>query len=255
MPRLNEQDRDYLRTYDPGVFRKPSSSVDVVIFTVQDGALKVLLSHRKSGLFAGQWGFPGGFIRPTEHESLDAAAHETLARKTKLRSPYLEQLRTYGSAGRDPRDWVLTVVYFALVPEHTITRNLHGNEDTHRLIKADGDRIAVRLAFDHAVILRDAVARLRGKLEYTSIAMHLMPDEFTIPELQRAYETVLGEKLDRSSFHARTLRSGFVEEVGRTRETAGRPSKLFRSIVRDDRELFFPRSIAWARRKNARGQT
>ncbi len=250
MYRLTEKDRHYLKDYDPTIFPKPSCSVDVVIFTVQDGALKVLLTRRKAGLFEGRWGFPGGFVRPAEHATLAAAARETLTRKTKLRSPFLEQLKTYGSARRDPRDWVLTVVYFALVPEHTITHELQGSEDDNRLVKTNGEGLAVKLAFDHASILRDAAARLRGKLEYTSIAMHLMPEEFTIPELQRTYETVLGEKLDRSSFHARTMRSGFVKEVGRTRETAGRPSKLFRSVVQDDQELFFPRSIAWARRKS-----
>jgi len=247
---LSDEDRRALKDYDPRVYPRPSSSVDVVIFTLHDDRLKVLLSRRKEAPFRGLWGFPGGFIDPGLDASLEACAHRTLARKARIKAPYLEQLRTYGDKARDPRDWVLTVVYFALVPYEAISNELVGNEGEARLFTVVDDHVNQRLAFDHKHILRDAVRRLRNKLEYTAIAVHLLGEEFTIPDLYRVYQIGLNDdSLDRSSFHARIIRSGLLEETGRERLTGGRPSMLYRFVSPGAQELFYPRSLVYAKRR------
>jgi 8-oxo-dGTP diphosphatase len=248
--KLSDEDRKALEDYDPRIYLRPSSSVDVVIFTIQDDRLKVLLSRRKEPPFRGLWGFPGGFIDPGLDASLEACAHRTLAKKARVKTPYLEQLQTYGDNARDPRDWVLTVVYFALVPYESISNELVGNEAEAKLFTVVDDHVNQRLAFDHKRILKDAVRRLRNKLEYTAIAVHLLGEEFTIPDLYRVYQIGLNDdSLDRSSFHARILKTGLLHETGREKLTGGRPSMLYRFASPGAQEMFFPRSLVYARRR------
>jgi len=248
--KLSDEDCEALRDYDPSIYPKPSSSVDVVIFTIQDDRLKVLLSRREAPPFRGLWGFPGGFIDPELDVSLEACAHRSLAKKARVKTPYLEQLQTYGDNARDPRDWVLTVVYFALVPYESISSDLAGNEAEARLFTVVDDHVSQRLAFDHKRILADAVRRLRNKLEYTAIAVHLLGEEFTIPDLYRVYQIGLNDdSLDRSSFHARIIKSGLLEETGREKLTGGRPSMLYRFINPGAQKMFFPRSLVYAKRR------
>lgn len=248
--KLSDEDRKALKDYDPRVYPKPSSSVDVVIFTLNDDRLKVLLSRRKEPPFRGLWGLPGGFIDPGLDVSLEACAQRTLLKKARVKTPYLEQLQTYGDNARDPRDWVLTVVYFALVPFDSLSNELAGNEDQAKLFTVIDDHVKQRLAFDHKQILKDAVHRLRNKLEYTAIAVHLLGEEFTIPDLYRVYQVGLNDdSLDRSSFHARIVRSGLLEETGREKLTGGRPSMLYRFVRPGAQELFYPRSLVYAKRR------
>ena len=111
-------------------------------------------------------------------------------------------------------------------------------------VAVQGDRVGLDLALDHARILADAVERLRSKLEYSHIAVHLLPEEFTLPELQRTYETILQQPLDKSSFRRRVAQADMLEEIpGKLRDGSGRPAQLHR--FRDyDRRTFFPRSIS-----------
>ena len=217
-------------------------SVDLVIFTIRSQRLQVLLVKRADPPFVGCWALPGGFLDVEMDESIESCALRRLVEKTGVHAPYLEQLKTYGSRERDPRGWTATTVYFALMASDSAP--LLGNQEDARWVRVRGDGVGFALAFDHACILADAVERLRSKLEYTHIAVHLLPEEFTLPELQRIYEIILQQPLDKSSFRRRVMQADMLEELtGRQRDGSGRPAQLYR--FRDyDRQTFFPRSIS-----------
>ncbi|HEV7127348.1 MAG TPA: NUDIX hydrolase, partial [Ktedonobacterales bacterium] len=173
--------------YDPSKYERPSVTVDVVILTLRNGRLEVLLVKRKHWPFAGLWAIPGGFVNPDE--SLETAARRELKEETGVGAVYLEQLYTFGDPGRDPRTRVITVVYYALL-----------RSDRLRLKAADDAAAATwfplfalpdELAFDHHKILTYTLQRLQGKLEYTTIGFQLLPNEFTLSELQEVYEAIL----------------------------------------------------------------
>jgi 8-oxo-dGTP diphosphatase len=233
---------EFLRRYDASRYEKPSFTVDLVIFTVRDEHLQVLLVKRAEPPFKGCWALPGGFLDLRRDASVDACAARKLVEEAGVRAPYLEQLRTYGSRDRDPRDWTATTVYFALMASESV--RLLGNQEDARWVRVRGDGVGFELGFDHARILADAVERLRSKLEYTHIAVHLLPEEFTLPELQRIYEIILQQPLDKSSFRRRVMQADMLEELpGKQRDGSGRPAQLYR--FRDyDRQTFFPRSIS-----------
>lgn len=221
---------------------KPAFSVDLVIFTIRCERLQVLLVKRADPPFRGQWALPGGFLDVRIDESIDACALRCLVEKTGVHAPYLEQLKTYGSLARDPRGWTATTVYFALMASDPAAPDQQW--EAVRWVAVQGAGVPCELAFDHAGILADAVERLRSKLEYTHIAVHLLPEEFTLPELQRTYEMILQQPLDKSSFRRRVAQADMLEEVaGKMRDGCGRPAQVYR--FRDyDRRTFFPRSIS-----------
>jgi 8-oxo-dGTP diphosphatase len=148
-----------------------------------------------------------------------------LEEETGMRDVYLEQLYTFGATDRDPRGRVITVAYFALVAGDVPTRaGDDASEAAWHSVYA-----LPPLAFDHADILKYALQRLRYKLEYTSVGFELLPNEFTLTELQAAYEIVLGEKLDKRNFRRRILEAGVLVETGKYRaEGQGRPAQLYR---------------------------
>ena len=221
---------------------KPFFSVDLVIFTIREECLRVLLVRRSEAPFKGRWALPGGFLEPGRDDSIEGCALRRLVEKTGVEAPYLEQLKTYGSHDRDPRGWTATTVYFALIASDSV--RLRANQETVRWTPVQGDGVGCELAFDHARILADATERLRSKLEYTHIAVHLLPKEFTLPELQRTYELILQQPLDKSSFRRRVTQADMLEEIsGKLRDGSGRPAQVYR--FRDyDRRTFFPRSIS-----------
>jgi 8-oxo-dGTP diphosphatase len=203
--------------------QRPLVVVDVVIFTLRDDDLRVLLVRRSRPPQEGMWAIPGG--RLALDETMEEAALRTLEEQTGLGDVYLEQLYTFGEPRRDPRDRVITVAYFAIVPVTDAVRCA----DTH------GDRVRwwsiydlPPVAFDHADILDYALTRLRYKLEYTAVGFELLPEEFTLPELQMAYEIVLGETLDKRNFRRKILSAGVIEPSGSRRVGEGRPARLYR---------------------------
>jgi len=210
--------------YDASAFERPSVTVDIVIFSLVGEDLKVLLVKRKAQPYIGMWAVPGSFIRIDE--SLEDAATRALADKTGVRDVYTEQLYTFGAPDRDPRTRVITVAYFALVPYEAIRQTPDENTaETKWFSMFD----LPALAFDHEEILAYALTRLRYKLEYTSVGFQLLPDVFTLTELQTAYETILGEKLDKRNFRRKILSSDILEETGRKqKEGEGRPAMLYR---------------------------
>jgi 8-oxo-dGTP diphosphatase len=205
--------------------RRPSVTVDVVIFAILDEQLKVLLIRRKNPPFQGVWAIPGGFVN--FDESLETAAHRELEEETGATRDdvYLEQLYTFGEPDRDPRTRVITVAYFALVRADRL--DLRAASDA-----AEFGWFSVYdppdLAFDHARILRYALKRLRYKLEYSAVGFQLLPAEFTLRELQDTYEIVLGIELDKGNFRSKLRKTEVVEPVAGYRTTGGRPARLYR---------------------------
>ena len=208
-------------------FPRPLTTVDVVIFTVQADALHVLLVQRP--LAAGEpfpeaWALPGGFVDVAKDRDIEACAMRKLKEKTGVVSPYLEQLGSWGSATRDPRGWSATHAYFALLPAPSGAAHA---SDT-RWFAIFGDKVKPKLAFDHGEILQAAIQRLRAKVEYTSLPAYLMPDEFTLPDLQRAYEIVLDRPLEKSAFRTRMLSADLIEPAAGMRKGPNRPAQLYR---------------------------
>jgi 8-oxo-dGTP diphosphatase len=202
---------------------RPLVTVDVVIFTLRDASLQVLLVRRRRPPCEGMWAIPGGMIG--RDEALEAAAVRTLEEETGLADVFLEQLYTFGEPGRDARGRVITVSYFAVVPASNVVPA--AGDTAERVQWWPVDELPP-LAFDHADILRYALTRLRYKLEYTAVGFELLPEEFTLSELQNAYEIVLGEKLDKRNFRRKILSAGVIESCGRLRAGEGRPAQLYR---------------------------
>jgi 8-oxo-dGTP diphosphatase len=209
--------------YTPTRHERPSVTVDLVIFTLLQKALHVLLVKRRQAPFAGMWALPGGFVHM--EESLEDAARRELHEESGVEDVYLEQLYTFGEPQRDPRTRVITVAYFALV-----------RAEQQRL-RAATDAAAVNwfpayappaLAFDHGQILDYAITRLRYKLEYTALAFELLPEEFTLTELQETYEHILNEQLDKRNFRRKVLQADILEATSRQRVGEHRPARLYR---------------------------
>jgi 8-oxo-dGTP diphosphatase len=229
-------------------FDRPLVTVDLAIFTVLEDSLCVLLVQRPQGArepFPAAWALPGGFIDVKRDTDLLDCARRKLREKTGVVSPYLEQLGSWGSRRRDPRGWSATHAYFALLAHQRVELQAGANATAvcWAPIAANANRVAERLAFDHAEILGAAVERLRGKVEYTSLPAFLLPEEFTLSELQRAYEIVLGRAVEKSAFRTRIDGAGLVEKLPRQRATGSRPAQLYRLRDRAN-AVYFPRTFS-----------
>jgi 8-oxo-dGTP diphosphatase len=211
-------------TYDSSRYERPSVTVDVVIFTLQERELHVLLVKRKRWPFEERWAIPGGFINIDE--SLEQAARRELEEETGVRDIYLEQLYTFGNPRRDPRTRVISVAYIALVRADTQTLRVSDESTDVRWFPVR--RLPGPLAFDHDHILATALERLRSKLEYTTLAFQLLPEVFSILELKHIYEQILGEVVDKGNFYRKLKDAGILEDTGMRREGRGRPTTLYR---------------------------
>lgn len=227
-------------------FPRPLTFVDVVIFCVQEEQLKVLLIKRKPNEKLpnqAPWSLVGGFVDIEKDENLEAAALRKLKEKTNVTSPYLEQLGSWGTRTRDPRGWSATHVYFALIsPEFASTPQHGGNAEEAEWVNIEGDGVHYPLAFDHAEILETAITRLRNKVEYTSLPAYLMPETFTMAELQKSYEIVLGRKLEKSAFRTRILSTDLLEPLEDFKLGSNRPAQLYRIKDRTN-AVFFQRTF------------
>jgi ADP-ribose pyrophosphatase YjhB (NUDIX family) len=228
---------------DDEAFERPLVTVDVVILTLRGGRLEVLLMRRGAEPFLGSWALPGGYIHLDEDKDLDAAARRILRDKTGVEVPYLEQLQGFGNAARDPRGWTATFAYFALVASEALSLKQGANADEVAWFDVTAAGTAQPLAFDHDEILRRAVARLRSKVEYTSLPVHLLPEKFTLPDLQQVYEQILGHRIDKSAFRKRMAEADFVEPLpGERRPASNRPAQLYR-VKPGLSTIFFDRTI------------
>ncbi|MEK3768259.1 NUDIX domain-containing protein [Paenibacillus sp. FSL R5-0887] len=278
---------EFLKQYKAGDYERPSVTTDMVIFTVtEDEAdsyrklpekeLRVLLIRRGAHPFLGKWALPGGFVRP--NETTEQAAVRELCEETGVEDVYLEQLYTFSDIGRDPRTWVISCSYMALINSdklelkagddaadaawfkvsyrplreqkelivdgyiktleyelklsseeeelsavvaRTMTAKTTSTGTDYEIVSNDG------LAFDHAKIIACAIDRLRGKVNYTDIALHLMPKLFTLTELQQVYEVIMDKELLKAAFRRKV--ADLVVETDHYTENAGhRPSRLYR---------------------------
>jgi 8-oxo-dGTP diphosphatase len=205
-------------------FPRPAVAVDCVVFGLDPEGLKLLLIERALEPFKGSWALPGGFVRVDE--TLDRAAERELVEEAGVSISYLEQLYTFGALQRDPRERVVSVAYFALVnPASHMPR---ANTDASRAAWFTEGSLPP-LAFDHAHIVSVALERLRTKVRYRPIGFGLLPDAFTLTNLQTVYEKILGRKLDKRNFRKKILSYGFVEPTNeREKNVAHRAAQLFR---------------------------
>lgn len=285
-------ERKFLEQYRAGDFERPSVAADMVIFTVTDSEadsyrklpekeLRILLIRRGGHPFLGKWALPGGFVRP--NETTEQAAVRELREETGVDDVYLEQLYTFSDIGRDPRTWVMSCSYMALINSDQL--ELKAGDDaaeaawfklSYRLLRerkelvedgyvktleyelklsSEGEELSAvvartvtaraasmgtdysivsndGLAFDHAKIIACAIERLRGKVNYTDIALHLMPKLFTLTELQQVYEVILDKELLKAAFRRKV--ADLVTETDHYTENAGhRPSRLYRRNLED----------------------
>ena len=196
-------------------------TVDVVLLTLNP-RLQVALLPRDRAPLAGMLALPGGFIHADEDADPLAAAARMLRAKTGLDCPYLEQLATFGGPGRDPRGWSISVAHVALVPADLLARGAAG-------LRWHPVDALPALAFDHAQIVAQAVARVRSKSQYSSLPVHLCGERFTLPQLKLVYEAVLGERVNQVSFRRRMDELGMLEPmVGETVGGAHRPAQVWR---------------------------
>ena len=205
-------------------FPRPALTADCVIFGVDDGDLKVLLVRRGIEPFHGGWALPGGFIRVGE--SPEEAAYRELREETALEDVYLEQLYTFGEPGRDPREHVVTVAYYALA--NLFDQPLKADSDA-----GDAAWFAVSdlpdLAFDHDRILDCAVERLRGKVRYQPVGFELLPERFTLTQLQSLYETILERPLDKRNFRKKILKMDLLTPLDEVeKDVRHRAARLYR---------------------------
>ena len=231
--------------HEPVAFAKcflPELTVDVVLLSVgDDGRLCTLLSRRNEAPYKGAWALPGVFVGRAE--TLESAAARALRDKAGIANVFLEQLFTFGDLQRDPRGRVLSVAYYALVPKARFVAataeiadaaiallTIPSSDDRDLTIQAEtveGRRM--KLAFDHDRIVGMAVQRIRGKLNYAPIGFELLPDRFTLLDIQRIHEAVLGRTLNKDSFRRKMLASNLIEDTKQRQiGSAFRPATLYR---------------------------
>lgn len=209
----------------------PAVTVDCVVFGLDGEDLKILLIQRKLDPFKGAWALPGGFVQIDE--SLDAAAARELQEETGVEHLYLEQLGSFGEPGRDPRERVITVAYFAIV-------NLFDHE-----IRADSDADEVgwfpsedppELAFDHPLILETALRRLQSKVRYQPLVFEFLPEKFTLSQVQGLYETILCTSLDKRNFRKKIQATGLVVPLDEYELDVSHRAARYYRFDRDSRE-------------------
>lgn len=233
-------EQEFLASYDAARFPRPSVAVDVALVTVQDGALRTLLVRRAEHPFRHCYALPGVFVGVDE--DLEAAVGRALRDKAGIRDLFVEQLYTFGRPDRDPRTRVISVAYYALTHVDRLREAAVDGVDTVLArvsvpwegplgdpVTAWLDEAELPLAFDHGTILGTVVQRLRGKLDYSPIGFELLPERFTLRQLQQVHETILHKPLNKDSFRRRVLAAGHVEPTGeREQDAAHRPAELYR---------------------------
>ena len=202
----------------------PKVAIDLIIYTIKDNKLQVALVQMRKVPFGGMWAFPGGLVM--RGESLEGAAKRELHEKTGLKNVYLEQLFSFGEPKRDPYSHVISVAYFALISSENV--KLETAEDKYSAIEWFSIRHLPKLAYDHEKMAKYALKRLQWKLEYTNVVYSLMPRLFTLSELQRVYEIILGRELDKRNFRKKMMGLGLVRKT-RKLKAGGvhRPAQLF----------------------------
>jgi len=199
-------------------------TVDVVLLTLGDEGLSVALLKREREPYQGVAALPGGYIHADQDMHGVDAALRVLKNKTGIIPPYLEQLASFSGAARDPRGWSVSLAYYALVPLDVIARAGHPG------VKLVSVERLHTLPFDHSAIVNTAVERLRSKSQYSSLPCFLAGDLFTLPQLQRVYEALMGEPLNKVSFRRKMAEMDVLDAVEGQLDapSANRPAQLYR---------------------------
>lgn len=235
---MKKQDAEYLENYNIHDFEIPLTTVDIVIFAMIDSELNVLLVKRNLAPQQGMLALPGGFIDLQLDNDIAETAYRKLFEKTGIKSPYLEQVASIGNKSRDIRGWSLTVLYYALINIDKIKQEKGLNNfwtPIQKLSKRE-------LAFDHKLLIETAQNRLREKTLYTALPVELMPELFTLTELQTTFETILEKKLPIKSFRRRILNANILHPTDKSKLSGKRHAQLFKSTG-VDREYYFPRTL------------
>ena len=217
--------------YDPHAYPPFAVTVDIVVMTITESDLRVLLIRRAIPPFRDSWALPGGFVRPDE--DLDTAAARELAEETSISQEpeHLEQFGTYGHPDRDPRMRVVSVGYWAIIPDLPTPKGGSDAAYAELVPVAELESGRIRLAFDHDRIVADGIARARSRLEDTTIATRFCPPEFTISDLRRVYDAVWDSELDPGNFQRKIKQTaGFlkpIKQTTRSGDKGGRPAALW----------------------------
>lgn len=224
-------------------YPQPALAVDLAILTVEEGVVKVLLARRLDAAeVGGEWALPGGFVHIDQ--TLEAAVARVLRDKAGVEKAHFEQLATFGALDRDPRGRVVSVTYLALVPAKVLAALAPAPERLLARIETPaaggqptvlGPDGALSLAFDHAAIIGEVIKRLRGKLDYTAIGYALLPERFTLREVQEVHEAILGYRLAKPAFRRKILDRGLIRPTG-LYETGGafRPAELYERVAEQE---------------------
>lgn len=208
-------------------YARPNVFVDMVVFTIFENSdsLHVLLVKRKNEPFKGKFALPGGIVHVDEDSNLEDTCQRIFQEKLSSNVLHLEQLKTYGSSTRDARGWSISISYLAVVP----STNLPVIEDGVFVDIANLNKESI--PFDHLQIIEEAATRVRDKSSYSSLPVFFLPEHFTLPELQRAYEVVLETSLNISAFRRKILAQDVIEEVESSASESrsrGRPAQLYK---------------------------
>ena len=221
-----DSEKEFLNSYNKNEYEKPSVAVDLLVFTVKDDRLKIVLVRRNEHPFKDMLSLPGVFVGI--NETLDEAAARGAMEEAGLADIYFEQLYTWGDIDRDPRMRIISVSYLSLTPAEKLTLSAGSRTssaelyDVEALLASDEE-----LAFDHRKIIGYGRERIRNKTEYSRIAFEFLPKEFTLPQLQRVYEILLGKPLYKANFRRRV--APLIDETERmTSGDAHRPSRIYR---------------------------
>ncbi|MDX1594799.1 MAG: NUDIX domain-containing protein [Gammaproteobacteria bacterium] len=205
----------------------PAVTTDVVAFTIRKSMLNVLLIRRGNDPYRGCWALPGGFV--DIDEDLEAGARRELEEETGVTGLDLEQFHAFGRPDRDPRERVISVAYYALVPPDNLRLHAASDADDAGWFPIDA---LPGLAFDHAEIIAMAHQRLVAGFDRSTIALRFLPDRFTLGELQSVHEAIRGQSLDRRNFRKWALTRGRIEATGELRhEGTHRPARLYRAVA------------------------
>lgn len=205
----------------------PLVGVDIALFCVDGERLRVMLVKRAQAPHAKRWALPGGILKPNLDSSLESAARRVLAEKVSIELPLVEEVRTFSGPDRDPRGWSVSVLFYALLPLDKTSAVVKSKIEA--LEWADALSADHKLAFDHSEHLSCAVQKLRAKVAADVLPLHLLPEKFTLRQLQRVTEIILGHPLDKSSFRRRLKESKDLVELDEYVRGPQRPAQLFRA--------------------------
>lgn len=202
-------------------YPRPVVAADCVVFGWNENGLHVLLVKRNTDPFAGKWSLPGGFVM--EQETTDQTTARVLQSKAGLRNVFFEQLYTFSNSERDPRGWILTVAHYALVGLSTAMQQKQEGSAESKWF-ALGKIPA--LAFDHREIVNMAIARLKGKVRYQPVGFELLPDKFTLRQLQQLYEDILGIEIDKRNFRKKISSMKLLKESGEKQQNVAHKAAM-----------------------------